>query len=216
MGGGIVLLLWIIVFAIVSGILGWICFFIAYLIVRKKPYKNKTSLYLLSLFTPFILLFSELFIGLIGTCFVTDKVDMGFGDYWQAPLNEKYCLSAIDDPDRAYVDTYDEGLCVGCGRVKCLWQAPDTITILCDDSSLYAFPVHAETFDTLCGQEQITSILKERNLSEDNAMTPDAYFIKTQREAHRIEAPIRHSLVILLLAGLWWRVIRRIKNEAES
>ena len=77
MGAGIVLLIWIIVFAVVSGILGGICFFIVYLIVRKKPYKNKGFLYALSLLTPFIFLFSELFIGLIGECFVTDKVDCG-------------------------------------------------------------------------------------------------------------------------------------------
>lgn len=224
MGAGIVLFFWIIVFAIASGILGGLCFLIAYLIVRKKPYENKGFIYVLSILTPYIFLFSELFIGLIGTCFVSDKVDIGFGDYWQAPLNEKYCLSAIDDPERAYIDTYEDGhLHTTCGRVKCLWQNEDTVIILCTDTgslfSLYAFPVHAEIFDTLsmvCSQKQIDAILQDRKLSGEEAMDPDAFFSKAQQEAHKIEAPIRHSIVILILICLWWIVISKIIKSAHE
>ncbi len=224
MGAGIALLFWIIFLAILSGILGWIGFFIAYLIMRKKPYENKGFLYALSLLTPFIFFFSELFIGLIGDCFVTDKVDMGIGDYWQAPINEKYCLSAIDDPERAYVDTYEDDYHhIGFDRVKYLWQTKDTVTILCagKDSlfSLYAFPIHTETFDTLSysfSQEQVDSVLQERKLSQDDSMIPDDFFNKAQREAHKIEAPIRHSIVILILIGLWWSVIRKLKKSTRQ
>ena len=223
MGAGIVLLIWIIVFAIVSGILGGICFFIVYLIVRKKPYKNKGFLYALSLLTPFIFLFSELFIGLIGECFVTDKVDCGFGDYWKAPLNEKFCISAIDDPERAFVHTYEDvNYCIGCGTVKYLWQNEDTVTALCVDKdstfSLFAFPVYAETYDTLFYQadkDQTDAILQERKLSKNDSMIPDVFFAKAQQKAHRVEAPIRHSIVVLILVGLWWGIIRKIKKEKD-
>lgn len=193
------------------------------MIVRKKPYKNKGFLYALSLLTPFIFLFSELFIGLIGECFVTDKVDCGFGDYWEAPLNEKFCISAIDDPEWAFVHTFEDvNHRIGNGTVKYLWQNEDTVTALYVDKdstfSLFAFPVYAETYDTLFYQadkDQTDAILQERKLSKNDSMIPDVFFAKAQQKAHRVEAPIRHSIVVLILVGLWWGIIRKIKKEKD-
>lgn len=225
MGAGIVVFFWIFILAIISGILGAICLLIAWIFFHFKEPDERENILRMSFFTPAIFLYSLLFLTIVGDFVVTDKVSPSFGDEWWAPLNERYYLGAIDIPDSAYVYIHGEGNHADCDcrTVTNLWSTEDTVTLLCTNRgglfSIYAFPVKAETFDTLSyllSQEQIDSVLLERKLSKDESMSPDTFFCKAQQKAHRIEFPIRMSLVILLLVYLWVKTIRRAKRKKES
>ncbi len=72
-------------------------------VLSKKGKKRKT---IIAFCSPFIWLYSMYFIALIGSIFVSQikNVDEGIGDYWYAPLNEKYKISFIDLPEQAYIE----------------------------------------------------------------------------------------------------------------
>ena len=109
MGALFVLLFWIVILAILSCVLGGIALVIPYLFVRKKQFKGKKALLTLATLSPMIFIGLELIIGFISFPIVSEryKVDIGIGDYWQAPINDYYYLFAIDLPETARVESYN-------------------------------------------------------------------------------------------------------------
>ena len=60
---------------------------------------------------------------------------------------------------------------------------------------------------------QLAETLRSRNLDAKTALTPDDYFTHAQREAHKIESPLRHTITIVTILALWALLIRFIKKK---
>lgn len=105
MGLLFVLIFWAIIACVLSVILGGIFFLVAYLIVRKKQFNGKKRLLALTAITPGVFIGLQFILSIIGSVIVSEKydVDYGFGDCWEAPLNDTYSISAIDLPEKAYI-----------------------------------------------------------------------------------------------------------------
>ena len=85
---------------------------------------------------------------------------------------------------------------------------------------MFLFQPHARAIDTIvyeAEQQYLDEIMAKMNLLENNAITPEEYFTKTQQEAHKIERVIRHGIVILVLMLLWGGLFYYIKkNNADK
>jgi len=229
MGAGLVLIFWVFIFGILSVLSGGICLLIVWLIVRKKEFFGKRPLMLLSFLSPGIFIGAELMLSLIFGTIVADihGVDDGFGDYWQAPLNRDYEVCAIDSPHAASIYRRDDKWGPRLGNVCDLWQQGDTMYASCTEyvfeskeagsteyRALYAFP--EEGCDTLLSngnKNQLSQALNAHQLHKKDALTAEAYFYKTQQEAHRIERPVRHILSLLIIAGAWIAMILYIRKR---
>ena len=206
---------------IVAAILGLLCAIVAWRIVRKRNLRHKRLVVLSAAITPALFIGMEMVLGLIGSVYISETkgVDWGFGDYWEAPLTESHFLGAVDMPENATIgsrenDHHYEGL------VRHLWVAEDSIVVACSslgDYSLYAFHAQDSGIDTLLNRVdslQFTKALQKRKLDIQTALTPDEYFNRAQREAHKIENPLRHTIVIVTLLALWILLIRFIKKKS--
>ena len=206
---------------IVAAVLGLLCAMVAWRIVRKRNWRHKRLIVICAAITPALFIGMEMVLGLIGSVYISETkgVDWGFGDYWEAPLTESHFLRAVDIPENASIggrenDHHYEGL------VRRLWVAEDSIVVACssiDDYSLYSFHAQDSGIDTLLHRAdslQFTKALQKRNLDTQTALTPDDYFNKAQREAHKIESPLRHTIVIVTLLAIWTLLIRYIKKRS--
>ena len=215
------LIFFAIIALIVAIVLGIVCSLVAGWIVRRRNWSNKRLIVWLAAITPALIIGLEAVLGLIGSVYIsqTKGVDLGFGDYWQAPLTESHYLCAVDMPETATVISCDnehhyEGL------VKHLWVAEDSILVACYSSgnnyALYAFHSHDSRIDTLLHRAdslQFANALQNRNIDVKTALTPDEYFNRAQREAHKIESPVRHTIVIVIILALWAALIRKKKKK---
>ena len=215
------LIFFAIIALIVAIVLGIVCSLVAGWIVRRKNRSHKRLIVWLAAITPALIIGLEAVLGLIGSVYIsqTKGVDLGFGDYWQAPLTESHYLCAADMPENASVgsrsdDNIYEGL------VQHLWVAEDSILVACYSSgnnyALYAFHSHDSRIDTLLHRAdslQFANALQNRNIEVKTALTPDEYFNRAQREAHKIESPVRHTIVIVIILALWAALIRFIKKK---
>ena len=220
MGAIFVLLFWIVILAILSCVLGGIALLIPYLFVRKKQFKGKKALLTLASLSPMIFIGLELIIGFISFPIVSEryKVDIGIGDYWQAPINDYYYLFAIDLPETARVESYNIQNQSINNPILYLWNTNDTTIVLTKNRSMYLFQPHASAIDTIAHeakQQYLDEIMAKMNLLENNAITPEDYFTKTQQEAHKIERVIRHGIVILVLMLLWGGLLCYIKKNKQ-
>ena len=220
MGAIFVLLFWIVILAILSCVLGGIALVISYLFVRKKQFKGKKGLLILVSLSPMIFIGLELIIGFISFPIVSEryKVDIGIGDYWQAPINDYYYLFAIDLPETARVESYNIQNQSINNPILYLWNTNDTTIVLTKNRSMYLFQPHASAIDTIAHeakQQYLDEIMAKMNLLENNAITPEDYFTKTQQEAHKIERVIRHGIVILVLMLLWGGLLCYIKKNKQ-
>ena len=220
MGALFVLLFWIVILAILSCVLGGIALLIPYLFVRKKQFKGKKALLTLASLSPMIFIGLELIIGFISFPIVSEryKVDTGIGDYWQAPINDYYYLFAIDLPETARVESYNIQNQSIHERILHLWNTNDTTKKKKKNRSMFLFQPHASAIDTIvyeAEQQYLDEIMAKMNLLENNAITPEEYFTKTQQEAHRIERVIRHGIVILVLMLLWGGLFYYIKKNKQ-
>ena len=220
MGTLFVLLFWIVILAILSCVLGGIALVISYLFVRKKQFKGKKGLLILVSLSPMIFIGLELIIGFISFPIVSEryKVDTGIGDYWQAPINDYYYLFAIDLPETARVESYNIQNQSIHERILHLWNTNDTTIVLTKNRSIFLFQPHASAIDTIvyeAEQQYLDEIMAKMNLLENNAITPEDYFTKTQQEAHKIERVIRHGIVILVLMLLWGGLLCYIKKNKQ-
>ena len=220
MGTLFVLLFWIVILAILSCVLGGIALVISYLFVRKKQFKGKKGLLILVSLSPMIFIGLELIIGFISFPIVSEryKVDIGIGDYWQAPINDYYYLFAIDLPETARVESYNIQNQSINNPILYLWNTNDTTIVLTKNRSMYLFQPHASAIDTIAHeakQQYLDEIMAKMNLLENNAITPEDYFTKTQQEAHKIERVIRHGIVILVLMLLWGGLLCYIKKNKQ-
>ena len=220
MGALFVLLFWIVILVILSCVLGGITLVIPYLFVRKKQFKGKKALLTLATLSPMIFIGLELIIGFISFPIVSEryKVDIGIGDYWQAPINDYYYLFAIDLPETARVESYNIQNQSIHERILHLWNTNDTTIVLTQNRSMYLFQPHASAIDTIAHeakQQYLDEIMAKMNLLENNAITPEEYFTKTQQEAHKIERVIRHGIVILVLMLLWGGLLCYIKKNKQ-
>lgn len=220
MGTLFVLLFWIVILAILSCVLGGIALVIPYLFVRKKQFKGKKALLTLATLSPMIFIGLELIIGFISFPIVSEryKVDIGIGDYWQAPINDYYYLFAIDLPETARVESYNIHNQSINNPILYLWNTNDTTIVLTKNRSMYLFQPHASAIDTIAHeakQQYLDEIMAKMNLLENNAITPEDYFTKTQQEAHKIERVIRHGIVILVLMLLWGGLLYYIKKNKQ-
>ena len=162
----------------------------------------------------------ELIIGFISFPIVSEryKVDIGIGDYWQAPINDYYYLFAIDLPETARVESYNTHNQSINNPILYLWNTNDTTIVLTKNRSMYLFQPHASAIDTIAHeakQQYLDEIMAKMNLLENNAITPEDYFTKTQQEAHKIERVIRHGIVILVLMLLWGGLLYYIKKNKQ-
>ena len=215
------LIFFAIIALIVAIVLGILCSIVVWMIVRRKNRSHKRLIVLLAAITPALFIGLEAVLGLIGSVYISETkgVDLGFGDYWQAPLTESHYLCAVDMPENASVgsrsdDNIYEGL------VQHLWVAEDSILVACYSSgnnyALYAFHSHDSRIDTLLHRAdslQFANALQNRNIDVKTALTPDEYFNRAQREAHKIESPVRHTIVIVIILALWAALIRFIKKK---
>ena len=220
MGTLFVLLFWIVILAILSCVLGGIALVISYLFVRKKQFKGKKGLLILVSLSPMIFIGLELIIGFISFPIVSEryKVDIGIGDYWQAPINDYYYLFAIDLPETARVESYNIQNQSINNPILYLWNTNDTTIVLTKNRSMYLFQPHASAIDTIAHeakQQYLDEIMAKMNLLENNAITPEDYFTKAQQEAHKIERVIRHGIVILVLMLLWGGLLCYIKKNKQ-
>ena len=220
MGALFVLLFCIVILAILSCVLGGIALLIPYLFVRKKQFKGKKALLTLASLSPMIFIGLELIIGFISFPIVSEryKVDTGIGDYWQAPINDYYYLFAIDLPETARVESYNIQNQSINNPILYLWNTNDTTIVLTKNRSMYLFQPHASAIDTIAHeakQQYLDEIMAKMNLLENNAITPEDYFTKTQQEAHKIERVIRHGIVILVLMLLWGGLLCYIKKNKQ-
>ena len=221
---------------LVATFFGVLCFIVAWRIVRGKNWRYKRLIVLLAAFTPALFIGMEAVLGLIGSVYISETkgVDLGFGDYWEAPLSASHYLSAVDMPETASIGKRDDGLCQeGSGRVEHLWVSDDSVFVAIKDKamtseidtsssstySLYLFHRQENGIDTLLNRAdtlQLAETLRNRKLDDKTALTPDDYFTQAQREAHKIESPVRHTIVIVTILTLWAVLIRFIKKKSVN
>jgi hypothetical protein len=103
MGIGFVILMHLIFLLIISLIFAFFSGIITSFVTKGEKKKRKI---LLSIFIPFHIFFSFYIFGLIGSIIVseTNKVDIGIGDSWYAPIDESYQISMIDLPEQVYIE----------------------------------------------------------------------------------------------------------------
>ena len=228
MGAGFVWIFWFIIFMIAAAILGFICWLVAYLIVRKKQFEGKSQFLILVALTPSIMVFLEFVIGLFGSVIVSERhnVSLDFGDCWKAPLNEYYYVEAIDLPELTYIYTNDNDNDwfafsdkISNARVEHIWPNSDSTVVAVsqqlkshDAYSLLIFRPHVESIDTIIADTDLsayTRALSAHNLQLDEALIPDQFYTEAQREAHKIEEPVRHAIVLILTFFIWFAFFRR-------
>ena len=227
------LIIFAIIALIAAALLGLLSSIVAWRIIRRRDWSYKWLVVLLAAITPALFIGMEAVLGLIGCVYISETkgVDLGFGDYWEAPLSASYYLSAIDMPETATIGNRDdEPFQERSGHVEHLWVLHDsvfvavihkTITWEMNDSSsstysLYLFQRQGNGIDTLLNSVdtmQLAQALRARNLGVKNALTPDDYFSQAQREAHKIESPLRHTIVIVTLLALWVLLIRFVRKR---
>ena len=208
---------------VIATVLGILCSLVAWRIVRGRNWRHKRLIVLLAAFTPALFIGMEAVLGLIGSVYISETkgVDIGFGDYWEAPLSANHYLSAVDMPETASIENREKGpYQEGSGRVEHLWVLNDSVFVVIKDKkatseidasspetySLYLFHRHENGADTLLNRAdtlQLTETLKNQHLDVKTALTPDHYFTQAQREAHKIESPLRHTIVIVTILALW-------------
>ncbi len=210
-----------IVALIVSVLLGIPFAIVASRIARRKALKHQQLIVISAALTPALFIGMEIVFGLIGSIYISEKkgVDVGFGDYWEAPLTESYYLSAVDMPEMATIGRREGDLVYDSPRVKRLWVAEDSIVVSCVSpmgQSLYAFHLQDDAIDTLLFKAdslQFAEALQKHDLAPDAAMAPDEYFNRALREAHKIEEPLRHALATLIIVALWALLIRLTQKK---
>jgi hypothetical protein len=218
------LIFFAIIALIVAIVLGIVCYLVAGWIVRRRNWSNKRLIVWLAAITPALIIGMEAVLGLIGSVYISETkgVDLGFGDYWQAPLTESHYLCAVDMPENASVGSRDNDNIYE-GLVQHLWVAEDSILVACyssgNDYALYAFHSHDSSIDTLLHRAdslQFANALQNRNIDVKTALTPDEYFNRAQREAHKIESPVRHTVVIVIILAFWAALLWLIKKNSSS
>ena len=229
----IFLIIYSIIALIIAIVLGILCSFVAWRIVRRKNWSHKRLIVLLAALTPALFIGMEIILGLIGSVYIskTKGVDLGFGDYWEAPLSASHYLSAVDMPETASIRNREAGpIQEGSGGVEHLWVFNDSVFVVIKDKamtldnytsspetySLYLFHRHEKGIDTLLNRANtlhLAETLRNRNLDVKTALTPDDYFTQAQREAHKIESPLRHTIVIVIILALWAALIRFTKKK---
>lgn len=212
---------------------GILCSIVAWRIVRRRNWSHKRLIVLLAALTPTLFIGMEIVLGLIGSVYVSETkgVDLGFGDYWEAPLSASHYLYAIDMPETASIGNREAGpIQEGSGRVEHLWIFNDSVFVVIIDKpmtldnytsspetySLYLFHRQENGADTLLNRAdtlQMAESLRNRNLDAKTALTPDDYFTHAQREAHKIESPVRHTIVIVTILALWAALFRFTKKK---
>lgn len=217
-------ILYTILGGIISAVLGAVIFLPVFLIVRKKQFAGKRSLLLLSALTPGIFIFSEMILWLFFAPIVSAiyDVDWGVGDYWQAPLNDTYNVSAVDSPHAATISVPFSAHCSSSyDQVDRIWPQGEDIYVAgrnySDEHTLYLFR-HPDGCDTLaCTADSVVfaAALQERKLVRDQGVSAEDYFYQAQREAHKIESPLRHVLTLLLLLTLWACMISYIRKHNQ-
>lgn len=216
------LILYTIVGAVISVVLGGIILLPAYLIVRKKQFAGKWPLLILIALTPGIFIFSEMVLWCFAAPIVSEiyGVDYGAGDYWKAPLNDTYNVSAVDSPHAATISVPFSAHCSSSyDRVDRIWPQDDAIYVSgrnrSDEQTLYLFhqPDGCDTLACTADSVLFEAALQERELLRDQGLSAEDYFYRTQREAHKIEGPLRHVLAILLLLALWACMISYIRKH---
>ena len=219
---------------LVATFFGILCSIVAWRIVRGRNWRHKRLIVLLAALTPALFIGMEIVLGLIGSVYVSETkgVDLGFGDYWEAPLSTSHYLSAVDLPETASIREKGPYL-EGSGRVEHLWVLNDSVFVVIEDKamtldnytsspetySLYLFHRHENGIDTLLNRAdtlQMAENLRNRNLDVKTALTPDDYFTYAQREAHKIESPVRHTIVIVTLLALWAALFRLTKKKSVN
>ena len=116
------LIIFAIIAMIVAAVLGLLSSVVAWRIVRRRNWSHKRLIVLLAAITPALFIGMEAVLGLIGSVYISETkgVDLGFGDYWEAPLSASHYLSAVDMPETACIlekGPFQEGS----GRVEHLW-----------------------------------------------------------------------------------------------
>ena len=219
------LILYTIVGAVISVVLGGIFLLPAYLIVRKKQFAGKWQLLILITLTPGIFIFSEIFLWLFFAPIVSEiyGVDYGIGDYWEAPLNDTYIVDAVDLPYAATISVPFSAHCSSrYDRVDRIWPQEEDIYVsgrnLSNEFTLYVFhqPEGCDTLACTADSLLFEATLQEHELVGEQGFSAEDYFYRTQADAHKIEEPIRHVLAVLILLALWAAMIFYIRKNNKG
>ena len=215
----------LLVIALIASVCGGIlCSVVAWLIVRKRALRFKWLIVLFAAISPALVIGMEIVLGLIGSVYISETkgVDLGYGDYWEAPLTESHSLYAIDTPESAYIRCRENDIqFTNEGYVRHLWVADDSVIAACSTSDTYlllVFHIQDRRVDTLllsADSLQFAETLQSRNLAIESALTPDDYFSQAQNETHKTERLIRHTIVIVILLALWCTLIRLAKSNKK-
>ena len=139
MGFGFVILFHLVVIFVVSVIISLIWTILTRLLSKKENRKRKV---LFASIAPFIGLYSIYILGLIGCIIVSESkdVDLGIGDCWYVPLNNKCKLTFIDLPEQA---SLDEGSRVIVDNINLIQQTNSTIICKTYDSSFSVYQTNS-------------------------------------------------------------------------
>lgn len=100
-------IIWLGIFAVIAVILGLIGVAVVYPFLSKSNRKRKL---LLTFMTPLVGIASYVGSSIIAMILISEllNVDIGFGDYWKAPLPNGYQLISVDMPENGsiYTDNY--------------------------------------------------------------------------------------------------------------
>jgi len=100
-------IIWLGIFAVIAVILGLIGVAVVYPFLSKNRRKRKM---LLTFLTPMVGIASYVGSSIIAMILISEllNVDIGFGDYWKAPLPNGYQLISVDMPENGsiYTDNY--------------------------------------------------------------------------------------------------------------
>ncbi len=210
-----------IVALVVSVLLGIPFAIVASRIARRKALKHQQLIVFCAAVTPALFIAMEIVFGLIGSIYISEKkgVDVGYGDYWEAPLTESHYISAVDLPSTATIQRREDDRPYD-GYVRHLW-IDDRIYAACSSSglySIYAFHAQDSEVDTLLFRAdslRYAEVLQERDLDPDTALAPDAYFNKELQKAHKIEEPLRHAVATLIILALWFLLIQLTQKNKD-
>ena len=106
MGILFVAIIWIVIFAAIALILGLIGVAVVYPFLSESRRKRKM---LLTFLTPIVGIASYVGSSIIAMIIISEllNVDLGFGDYWKAPLPNGYQLISVDMPENGSIYTDD-------------------------------------------------------------------------------------------------------------
>ena len=124
--GILFLVIWLVIFAIIAVIFGMIGVVIIYPLLSKNKRKRKM---LLTFLTPIVGIASYVGSSVIAMIIISGllSIDIGFGDFWKAPLPNDYQVLSVDIPDNGSIYKDGDNRAEGIDGVQQIEVIGDTV-----------------------------------------------------------------------------------------